>query len=317
MIKEIPIEMINDFPIVSGEYKKGFSKIDSHIIVGARIIDKYLIDELAMSIYREGLHHPVIVRPYGKCYQMISGHLRKYAFKKLSRDVIPAKTVEVDNVTAKAMLITSNRLQMPLDAIEESWVVRNLIDNDSKNYRDIAKYIGVSKSWVYNRYMLSKRLVQEIQIDIVMGLIPKGIATELSFVQAPGQNKVAKAIKGHKLSFRESRELIRIIKNKEISDRVKELALDDPRTVIVKLANKDENIIHKSDNGLSYFASNFKEEVDKLNYTALDVLHRLKRDYKQFKDEEKNIVSKNLFCAYKRISQLKKSMEDYDLWEKI
>lgn len=146
MIKDIEIGKISDFPIIGAFYKKNFKDIDSHLVIDARIINKYLINELADSINREGLHHPVIVRPYGKDYQMISGHLRKYAFKKLSKKKIPARTLKLDNIDANAMLITSNRLQRPLDAIEESWVVRNLVDNPifCDRIQDLGKKLIIS-----------------------------------------------------------------------------------------------------------------------------------------------------------------------------
>jgi ParB family chromosome partitioning protein len=310
MMNELPVDSIEDFPVISKLYKQNFSESNSHLLIGARIVPKSYIEELAESIRQEGLHYPVIVRRQCNGYQLLSGHLRKYAFKKLKKDVIPAKVIEVDDSKAKAMLITSNRFQHSLEAIEEAWVVKELIDVNNQSLRECANLLRMGKSWVSNRYMLATHLIREIQIDIVMGLIPARIATEIGSVHARGQLKVCSTIKRHKLSFRESHELIKIIKDKNTSNWIKKLALNDPRTVISKLADGDNEIYHSAKEKLSYFASNFQDEVHNLTMVSLEVLHRLNRDFVRFTAREQKILFDDLKRAYRKIIQLKKKMEE-------
>lgn len=310
MIKKIPIKLVKDFPVICDIYKQNLKGIDSHIVIGARIIDKNVIDELADSISRDGLRHPVTVRMEGNGYQMIDGHVRKYALKKLIRGGILANIIEADDLASRVMLITNNRLQHPLEAIEESWVIKELIEKHKQSLRECANLIGVSKSWVYHRYILARQLVNEIQLDIVMGIIPARIACEIASVHARGQLKLAETIKRHKLSYRESHELIKIIKDREISDRIKELAIDDPRTVIKKQSG-NKVISYSSKTQLSYFANNFREEVNRLISISLELTHRIKRDFGGnpptfggFSKFEKQILLKGLTIVDKRIQGL-------------
>ena len=153
-INELPINVIEDFPIISRIYKDNFAMSENHLLTGARITPKTYVEELSESIRQEGLHHPILVRQQNNHYQIISGHIRKYAFKSLGMETIPAKTVEANDILAKAMLITTNRFQHPLEAIEEAWVIQDLIENHKKSLKECAGILNTSKTWVYHRYSL-------------------------------------------------------------------------------------------------------------------------------------------------------------------
>ncbi len=307
-INELPINTIEDFPAVSRIYKDNFAMSDTHLLTGARITPKNYVEELSESIRQEGLHHPILVRQQNNHYQIISGHIRKHAFKRLGMDTIPVKIIEADDILAKAMLITTNRFQHPLDAIEEAWVIQDLIENHKKSLRECASILTMSKSWVHHRYLLTTKLVKDIQLDMAMGLIPARIAVEIASVHASGQQKIANAVRQRGLSLRETYELVQIIKDKDISDRIKELALDDPRTVINKLS-KDEKVFY-SKSELGYFASNFREEVYRLSSASLEVIHRIRRDFAGFSESEKEALLKDLGTVNKRIKELSKLLKE-------
>ena len=307
-IDELPINMIEDFPVISRIYKDNFTMSDNHLLIGARITPKTYVEELSESIRREGLHHPILVRQQDNNYQIISGHIRKYAFKNLGMKTIPAKRIEADDSLAKAMLITTNRFQHPLSPIEESWVIQDLIENHKKSLRECASILNISKSWVHHRYLLATKLVKNIQLDMVMGLIPARVAVEIAGVHTCGQQKIAKAVKQRKLSFIETTELIKIIKDKDTSDRIKELALDDPRTVIDKLSQNEKVFYAKSE--LGYFASNFQEEVYRLSSASLEVIHRIRRDFTGFSESEQEVLFGDLGVVNKRIKELSKLLKE-------
>ena len=307
-INELPINMIEDFPVISRIYKDNFATSDSHLLTGARITPRTYIEELSESILQDGLHHPILVRQKDHSYQIISGHIRKYAFKQLGRDTIPVKIIEVDDILAKAMLITTNRFQHPLDAIEEAWVVQDLIENEKRSLKECASILNTGRTWVHHRYLLATKLVKEIQLDIAMGLISPRAAIEIAGVHTCEQQKIATAVKERKLSFIETTELIKIIKDKYTSDRIKELALDDPCTVINKLSQDEKVFYTKSE--LSYFASNFREEVYRLSSVSLEVIHRIKRDFARFSESEQKVLLKDLGTVNKRIKELSKLLKE-------
>lgn len=309
MTNELPIELAEDFPVISKLHKESFALSNDHLLIGARITPKSYIEELVESIKQEGLHHPILVRKR-QCggYQVISGHLRKYAFMELGKDTIPAKVVEVDDIGAKAMLITTNRFQHPLEQIEEAWVVEDLIQNHDKSLRECAAILNVGKTWVYYRYLIATKLVKEVQLDIVMGLISPRSATEIATVHARGQQRIATALKQKNLSFREASALVQIIRDEGISDRIKELALDDPRIVIKKLS-ENERISHRK-RSLSYFADNFREEVNRFRVVSLELAHRIRRDFRRFSKFEQGVLLKDLRVVNKRINELSELLKE-------
>ncbi len=307
-INELPINIIEDFPVISRLYKNNFAMSDSHLLTGARITPKSYIEELSESIRQEGLHHPILVRQQNNSYQIISGHIRKYAFKRLGMETILAKTIEADDILAKAMLITTNRFQHPLEPIEEAWVIQDLIKNHKKSLKECASILNTSRSWVYHRYALATKLIRDIQLDIVMGLISPRAAIEIAGVHAREQQKIAQTVKQRRLSFRETSHLVQIIKAKNIPDRIKELALDDPRTVIEKLSQNEKVFYAKSE--LGYFASNFQEEVYNLSSVSLEVIHRIRRDFTGFSESEQEVLLKDLGTVNKRIRELSKLLKE-------
>ena len=303
MTEKLPIDLTEDFPVISRLYKENFTLSNNHLLIGARITPKSYIEELVESIKQEGLHHPILVRKKQGCgYQIISGHLRKHAFRELGRETIPAKTIEVDELHAKAMLITTNRFQHPLEQIEEALVVEDLIENHNKSLKECAAILDVGRTWVYNRHLLAAKLIKEVQLDIVMGLISPRAATEIATVHAREQEEIAKTVKQKNLSFREASALVQIIKDENVSGRIKGLALDDPRTVIKKLSRK-ERISHGK-RSLSYFADNFREEMNRLRIVSLELIHRIRRDFGGFSEFEHQVLLKDLRVVNKRINEL-------------
>ena len=214
-------------------------------------------------------------------------------------ETIPAKVIEAGDILARSML----------EPIEEAWVVQDLIDNHQKSLKECADIFNTGKTWVFHRYALATKLVRDIQLDIVMGLILPRAAIEIASVHArERQKKIARTVKQRKLSFRETKQLIHIIKDKDTSDRIKGLALDDPRTVIGKLSRNEKVFYNKSE--LSYFASNFREEVYKLSSVSLEVIHRIRMDFAGFGGSEQEVLLKDLGIVNKRIKELSKLLKE-------
>ncbi|MEG2039231.1 MAG: ParB N-terminal domain-containing protein [Oscillospiraceae bacterium] len=66
------------------------------------------LNELAVSIERNGVISPIIIRPKGDIYEIISGHNRVSAAKIISLPVVPCLIHDVDDDTALLELIASN-----------------------------------------------------------------------------------------------------------------------------------------------------------------------------------------------------------------
>ncbi len=64
--------------------------------------------ELAEDIKQNGVLSPIIVRPFGNAYQILAGHNRVNASKLAELDEIPSIVKDVDDDTAKLILVNTN-----------------------------------------------------------------------------------------------------------------------------------------------------------------------------------------------------------------
>ncbi|MHB8927829.1 MAG: ParB/RepB/Spo0J family partition protein [Bacillota bacterium] len=82
--------------------------------------------DLTESIARSGILHPLVVRPRGDAYEIISGHQRKRAAEALGMTEVPARVVKVDDARAEVMLIDANVQTRELTTMEKARAVRRL-----------------------------------------------------------------------------------------------------------------------------------------------------------------------------------------------
>lgn len=307
MENRIPLSKVVDFAGIENIYEENFNQVGTHQLIGARLVSNQMIEEMASSIEAEGLYHPILVREHGERFEIISGHLRKEAFLRLNRTEIEGRVVNAGDVEAKAMLISTNRNQHPLSAIEEAWVVDNLLTKEKISIRECARILKVSASWVCHRRSLVRELIKSIQIDVLLGLVSAKAAIQIASVHAREQLKISELAKERGLSLREVEQLVRIMKSDDINDEIKELALDDPREVIKSIEEK-KPITHRRA-GLSYFASNFKDELDKIGEGLMEVVHRLRRDYSSFSSNEKEVLKKDILLTKSRVKFLQAELE--------
>lgn len=258
-VKSVKIESIESSPAAAGIYKQAYANINSHRIVGARIIDKAYIKELSSSIETEGLLHPIYVRKVEENkYQVISGNCRYYACLQNSITEIEVRVVAADDIESKALLIRLNFNQRPLNEIEEGWVLKDLLESDKVSYRKLAKLIGRDKNWIYRRIKLVNSLAEQVQLDVIMKLITPRIAAEISVVPTWGQIDLSNIIKGHRINYEELRELIKTYRSGEIDDELRESILSDPIGTARKLKRGE---VVKKEPGLSVLLTNVKNKL--------------------------------------------------------
>jgi ParB family chromosome partitioning protein len=66
------------------------------------------LNELAVSIKENGLLNPIIVRPKGERYEVVSGHRRLKATELNGEDVIDAYIKDLNNEEAIIYMVDSN-----------------------------------------------------------------------------------------------------------------------------------------------------------------------------------------------------------------
>ena len=123
------------------------------------------IDELAISIEKQGLLQPILVcqsREPGK-WEILTGQRRFLAHKKLNKDVIAAAVVDerVDEAEAKAISITENLIRRQLSGKELKDGILYLYKMYG-SVRDVVEATGISQEKVRN-YVKYPRLVDELK----------------------------------------------------------------------------------------------------------------------------------------------------------
>ena len=123
-----------------------------------RIRDPAREARLAASLAAEGQRHPVLMfRVADAGFVLVDGYRRVRALASLGRDVVLAMDLACDEPEA---LLRAWRMVMgrPTEALEEGWLVRELLDTHGVSQRDLAQRMGRSGSWICRRLALTQAL---------------------------------------------------------------------------------------------------------------------------------------------------------------
>ena len=176
-------------------------------------------DELALSIKQKGLLQPIIVRPKHTKFEVIAGHKRLLACKKLGWKKIACHVVEANDKEAFEILLIENIQRKTLSPIAEAHAFKAYVsDFGYGGVSELASRIGKSPSYITRRIKLLD-LHPTLLDSIANSEISTSIAEELCFIKdKPKQAKMADVISVGKLSFRETREMLKNIQKEDSSD---------------------------------------------------------------------------------------------------
>lgn len=115
------------------------------------------VESLAKSIAREGLLHPIVVRPHpseeGK-WEIRAGERRWRAAKLAGLAQIPAVVRRLDDEAAMAITITENLQRENLHPLEEGRTIQTALDQ-GQNPKQLAARLGKSLAFVLRRASLA------------------------------------------------------------------------------------------------------------------------------------------------------------------
>jgi ParB/RepB/Spo0J family partition protein len=142
-----------------------------------RIADAQRTARLVASLCAHGQQQPVlVVRGTGtdggiERYVLIDGYARVAALDALKRDSVKATVLELTEADALllAFQLERNRAR---SAIEEAWLLRELIDGHAIAPRDLAALVGRSASWVSRRLGLIAVLPAVAEATVRAGTLP-------------------------------------------------------------------------------------------------------------------------------------------------
>lgn len=165
-----------------------------------KVQDDEKMQELVDSIKANGVLTPVLVRPHGRSYEMVSGHRRKHAAILAGLTVIPAIVREMDDDEAVLAMIDANiqreellpsekafAYKMKLDAMKHQGTRTDLTcgQNDQKsglNSRDqLAVQVGESSKQI-QRYIRLTYLIPEFLEMVDEKKLLFTIAVDISYI---------------------------------------------------------------------------------------------------------------------------------------
>jgi ParB/RepB/Spo0J family partition protein len=173
-----------------------------------RIVTPRADTAMVKSIGNYGQISPVVCVKGEGVYELIDGFKRLRACRRLSKETVRAKVIEVSGRVCKAAIIQLNQLGRSINEMEEALVLQSLHREDGLTQIEIAALLGRDKSWVSRRIALIERLSEEVQEDIRLGLISVITGRELAKLPRGNQREAADAILKRRYSTREAAKLV-------------------------------------------------------------------------------------------------------------
>ncbi|HKX46719.1 MAG TPA: ParB/RepB/Spo0J family partition protein [Planctomycetota bacterium] len=168
------------------------------------------LQELRESLRLHGLLQPVVLRPSGGGYQLISGERRCRAARALGWPRIPA--VVREGVTDELMLelaLVENLQRRDLDPIERAKGFRLLAERFGLTQEGISEKVGLKRSSVANHLRLLE-LSEGLQRAVSEGLLTMGHARALlALPEESDRERLAELVVREELSVRDVERRIR------------------------------------------------------------------------------------------------------------
>lgn len=175
-----------------------------------KTFDPAALEELAHSIQRHGVLQPIVVRPAGSGFEIVSGERRWRASRAAGRITVPA--LVRDDVTDAQMLelaLVENLQRQDLDALERARGYRDMMDSLRITQEEVAEKVGLKRATVANHLRLLD-LPEVAQDALRKGLITMGHARALLGLAEPRHmGSLVARIAREDLSVREVERVVR------------------------------------------------------------------------------------------------------------
>lgn len=172
--------------------------------------DQTHLESLIASIKVSGLLEPILVQPLedGR-YQILNGHYRVQAVRRLRHKTILGHNYPCDHRKALIIFCTSNLLTKRLNALEEALMMQGLVKEGGFSLSEVGELWGHSKSWVSRRLKLLTSLDSSVKRELDEGHLKPRLAQELTRLpQGNDQTRVLALVKRYHLTKDQTAELI-------------------------------------------------------------------------------------------------------------
>ena len=175
---------------------------------------------LVESIREHGILSPIVVRPKGMDYEILSGHRRTHAAQKLGLQEVPVLVRELDDDAATILMVDSNlqrekilpsekaaAYKLRMEAMKRQagrrkqnadQIERDLIGHESRDL--LAEQVGESAGQI-QRYVRLNYLQKELLDAVDVGIVPLNAGVALSYLTEEEQKMVAEAYRNGKIKL--------------------------------------------------------------------------------------------------------------------
>ena len=252
-LDEVPIELVHPNP---NQPRMHFNKEE--------------LDELALSIEKDGLLQPILVREDADGYEIIAGERRWQACQLAGLKKVPVRIKEADDMKVLELALIENLQRSDLNPIEEAYGYKRMMERGNRTQSEVASAVSKGRSTIANALRLLD-LPEDAQQMLYEEKITAGHARAILAIPSDeGRAKLTEKLAKEKLSVREAESLARLIagREKQKNNPVKK----PPKPRFFRRAAKDlsesfdTKVQVRSVNGKNKIEIEFKDEED---------LHRL------------------------------------------
>lgn len=252
-LDEVPIELVHPNP---NQPRMHFNKEE--------------LDELALSIEKDGLLQPILVREDAEGYEIIAGERRWQASQLAGLKKVPVRIKEADDMKVLELALIENLQRSDLNPIEEAYGYKRMMERGNRTQSEVASAVSKGRSTIANALRLLD-LPEDAQQMLYEEKITAGHARAILAIPSDeGRAKLTEKLAKEKLSVREAESLARLIagREKQKNNPVKK----PPKPRFFRRAARDlsesfdTKVQVRSVNGKNKIEIEFKDEED---------LHRL------------------------------------------
>lgn len=160
-----------------------------------RVQEDAAMDELVESVRTHGILSPLLARPKGECYELVSGHRRRLAAQKLGLPTVPVLVREMTDDEAVILMVDSNLQRENLLPSEKAFAYKMKLEamkhqgkstsckvcTKSRTDEMIGKHESVSARTIQNYIRLTNLVPPLLQL-VDDGRIAFSPAVELSYL---------------------------------------------------------------------------------------------------------------------------------------
>jgi len=127
--------------------------------------DDPAMQALMASLKSKDLMTPIIVRQQGDKFEIVDGHRRVEAYRRLKKVDIEAIVKEYDDKDAQVFSIVGNLMRQNLNLIEKALAFKKILDAEGFRQKELSKAIGKHETFVsdiLNTLEMDQRIIDDL-----------------------------------------------------------------------------------------------------------------------------------------------------------